>query len=289
MYFYIFDPAREKELKYFERIQGRLLNLLAENHIEGETYRVTTIRTIELLVEQAIGLNARTLVVVGSDTSLNKAINAGVRKKADMTMGYIPLDPGGGSPLGHILGIAADIQESVKTLASRLIRELDLGKVGDHYFLSQADLGPNSFAKMDAGFWGLTAARSLLSLEPFVIKLSLEDSYTATSEVLGAQIINCRSNEGCRLRLGDPTDKLLDILLLHRLKTSQIFRYRRQLVSGCLDNVPGSTVMHAKKIEILGPKKLPISIAGQVLTKTPATISVAKEKIKMIVGKGRQF
>lgn len=287
MYFYIFDPAREKEVKYFDRIQGRLLNLLAENHIEGETYRVTAIRTIELLVEQAIGLDARTLIVVGSDASLNKAINAAVRKKADMTIGYIPLDPE--SPLGHILGINADIQESVKTLAGRLIRELDLGKVGDHYFLSQADLGPNSFAKMDAGFWGLGIARSLLSLEPFVIKLSLEDSYTATSEVLGAQIINCRSNEDCRLRLGDPTDKLLDILLLHKLKASQIFRYRRQLASGCLDNVPGSTVMHAKKIEILGPRKLPVSLAGQVYTKAPATITVAKEKIKMIVGKGRQF
>lgn len=287
MYFYIFDPGRDKEVKYFERIQGRLLNLLAESQISGETYRVTAIRTIELLVDQAIGADAKTIIVVGSDGSLNKTINAVIRKKVDMTLGFIPLDPE--SSLGRILGVAADIDEAVKTLAGRLIRELNLGKVGEHYFLSQVDLGENTFPKTDLGFLGLGAVRSFMKLQPFALKLTLEDSYTATSEVLGAQIINCRNNEGCHLKLGDPTDQLLDILLLNKLSSSQIFRYRKELASGCLDNVPGATVMHAKKIDILGPKKLPMSIEGQVYTKAPATITVAKEKIKVIVGKQRQF
>lgn len=287
MYFYIFDPGRDKEVKYFERIHGRLLNLLAENHISGETYRVTAIRTIELLVDQAIGADAKTVVVVGSDSSLNKAINAVIRKKTDMTLGFVPLNLE--SALGRILGVATEVEDAVKTLAGRLIRELNLGKVGEHYFLSQVDLGENKFTKVEPGFLGLRAVRQLSGLEPFPLKLSLEDSYTATSEVLGAQIINCRNNDGCRLKLGDPTDHLLDILLLNKLSSAQIFRYRKELTSGCLDNVPGATVMHARKIDILGPKKLPLSIEGQVYTKAPATITVAKEKIKMIVGKTRQF
>ncbi len=287
MYFYIFDPSRERELKYFERIQGRLLNLLAEFHIEGETYRVTSIRTVDLLVDQALGANAKTIIVVGSDSSLNKTVNAVVRKQAEVTLGFIPLDPE--SSLGHIFGLTANIEEAVKTLASRLIRELDLGKVGEHFFLSQVDLGENVFAKTETGFWGLGVLRRFLQLQAQAIKLSLEDSYIATSDIFGAQVINCRSNEQCRFRLGDPTDELLDVLLLHKLKPSQIFRYRRELASDCLDNVPGTTIMHAKKIEVLGPKKLPLSIEGQIYTKAPATITVAKEKIKMIVGKGRQF
>ncbi|MBI4050712.1 MAG: hypothetical protein HY396_01920 [Candidatus Doudnabacteria bacterium] len=288
MYFYIFDPAKDREIKYFERIQGRLLNLLAESRIDGETYRVTAIRTIELLVDQAIGAEAKTIVVVGGDGSLNKTINAVVRKKADITIGFIPLNPE--SSLGRILGISADIEEAVKILASRLVRELDLGKLGEHYFLSQVDLGENHLGKIESpGIFGLAALGKLLKLQTFAVKLSLDSSYTATSEVLAAQIINCRNNEGCRLKLGDPTDKLLDVLLLNKLSSSQIFRYRKELVSGCLDNAPGATVMHAKKIEILGPKKLPLSIEGQIYTKAPATVSVAKEKIKMIVGKARQF
>ena len=103
MYFYIFDPGKDKEVRYFERIQGRLLNLLAENHIEGETYRVTSIRTVELLVEQAIGLEARTIIVVGGDSTLNRAINTLIRQNADITVGFISLDPG--SRLGQIFGI----------------------------------------------------------------------------------------------------------------------------------------------------------------------------------------
>jgi diacylglycerol kinase (ATP) len=288
VYFYIFDPDKDKEQKYFERIQGKLLNLLAELHIEGETYRVTAIRTIDLLVEQAIGANAKTLIIVGSDRSLNKAINAVVTKKTDITVGFISLDPG--SALGQILGIPAEIEESVKILAGRLVRELNLGKVAEHYFLSQIDLGENSFSRIETpGLFGLGMMRLFLKMAPFALKISLEDSYTATSEVLGAQIINCRSNVGCHLKLGDPTDKLLDVLFLHKLKFSQIFRYRKELASGCLENVPGTTVMHAKKIEILGPKKLPLSIAGQIITKAPAVVTIAREKVKMIVGKGRQF
>lgn len=287
MYFYIFDPGRDRELKYFERIQGRLLNLLAESHIEGETYRVTSIRTIDLLVEQALGAEAKTIVVVGSDGSLNKTINAVVRRRADITLGFIPLNPL--NSLGKILGLAPDIEEAVKTLAGRLIRELNLGKVAEHYFLSQIDLGDNIFVRTDPGFLGFARIQDYLHFESFALKLSLEDSYTATSEVLGAQIINCRNNERCRLKLGDPTDGLLDILLLNKLNFSQILRYRRELSSGCLDRVPGTTIMHARKIEILGPKKLPLSVEGQVYTKAPAIITSAKEKMKMIVGKNRQF
>lgn len=288
MYFYIFDPDREKEQKNFDRIQGRLLNLLAEYHIEGETYRVTAIRTIDLLVDQAIGASAKTLIVVGSDRSLNKVINAVVGKKAQITVGFISLDPD--SSLGEILGIPADIDESVKILASRLVRELTLGKIGEHYFLSQVDLGENQFERVEEpGFLGLGSLWRFLQMKSVPLQLSLEDLYTATSEVLGAQIINCRSNKGCRIKLGDPTDRLLDIVLLRKLSPSQIFRYRKDLMNGCLDRIPGTTIMHAKKIEIMGPKKLPLAIAGQMVAKAPAVVTMAKEKAKIIVGKTRQF
>lgn len=286
MYFYIFDPGKDKEIKYFERIQGRLLNHIAEAHIEGESYRVTSIRTVELLTQQALGLEAKTIVVVGNDNSLNRVVNTLVRKKADVIVGFIPLNEA--SSLGKILGTPADISESVKVLSSRLIYEFDLGTFGEHYFLSKVDLG-NPFTQVSAGFLGLGGIRTLVNLPNFPIKLCLDDSFTVSTEVLATQIINCRSNEGCRFNLGDPTDSLLDVLILNKLSLTQILRYRKELASGCLDNVPGATIMHAKKISILGPRKLPLVIEGQTYTKAPATITVAEQKIKIIVGKNRQF
>src|SRR3990167_5705089 len=93
MYFYIFDPGTDKEAKYFEKIQGQLLNYLAELKVEGETYRVTSIRTVELLVEQAINGEARTIVVVGSDSSLDRAINVVLTKRANFPRGSTRLHP----------------------------------------------------------------------------------------------------------------------------------------------------------------------------------------------------
>ena len=288
MYFYIFDPGSDKEAKYFEKIQGRLLNYLAEFKVEGETYRVTSIRTVELLVEQALNAEAKTIVMVGSDSSLDRAINIVVAKQADVTLGFIPLDTQ--SSLGNILGISSDLEEATRTLAGRLGRNLNLGKVGEHFFLTQVDLGPRLFeGDPSGGFLGFGVLRSFMKIQPFPLKLSLEGSYTATSEVLTAQIINCRDNQGSRVKVGDPSDGLLDILLLNPMSSSQMFRHRRELLSGRFQDLPGTTIMHAKKIEILGPKKLPLSVSGQVYAKAPAEVTVAREKVKIIVGKNRQF
>lgn len=288
MYFYIFDPGSPEEIKYFEQIQGRLLNALAENQIEGETYRVTAIRTIPLLIEQALGLEAKTIIIVGSDSSLNRAINALVRRKADLTLGFISLDSK--SNMRQILGMPLEATDAVKTLAGRLISRLDLGKIGEHFFLTALEFGHNFNLKRGNGLWGVSRVLpKLWAIKSFVVKLLLEDSYTVTAEILGGQIINLRSNENCRQKLGNPVDGVLDVLLLHKLSTINLLRHRKELSSGCLDNVPGATVMHTKKIEILAPKKLPLSAESQILTKAPAAITVAREKIKMIVGKGRQF
>ena len=287
MYFYIFDPGTDKEAKYFEKIQGQLLNYLAELKVEGENYRVTSIRTVELLVEQAINGGARTIVVVGSDSSLDRAINVVLTKKADVTLGFIPLQPQ--SSLGKILGISTDVQEATQTLAGRLGQNLNLGKINEHYFLTQVDLGEPLTVGADPGFFGWGGVRGLMKLNPFPLKLTLENSYTATSEVLTAQIINCRDNQGSRVRVGDPTDGLLDILLLNPMSSAQLFRHRKELLAGKLQDLPGATVMHAKKIQILGPKKLPLSISGQVYAKAPAEVAVAREKMKVMVGKNRQF
>ena len=150
-------------------------------------------------------------------------------------------------------------------------------------------MGENYFPKTDAGFLGVGSAMRFMSLRPFPIQISLDGRFNVTTEALGAQIINSRSNKGCRIKLGNPQDKLLDILILGKLTTAQIFRYRKELASGCLDNEPGATILNEKKRGIIGPKKLPLAVEGQVYTKAPATVIASKEKIKMIVGKTRQF
>ena len=204
------------------------------------------------------------------------------------TLGWSPLDTQGSR--GNFLCITSDVGEASRTLAGRLGRNLNLGKVGEHFFLTQVDLGPRLFeGDSSGGFLGFGVLRSFMKIQPFPLKLSLEGSYTATSEVLTAQIINCRDNQGSRVKVGDPSDGLLDILLLNPMSSSQMFRHRRELLSGRFQDLPGTTIMHAKKIEILGPKKLPLSVSGQVYAKAPAEVTVAREKVKIIVGKNRQF
>jgi hypothetical protein len=63
MYFYIIDPQKLNQ-KTFDRVQSQLYSCLSEYRISGEISRVTTIRTIQQLVDIAFAREVKTLVAV---------------------------------------------------------------------------------------------------------------------------------------------------------------------------------------------------------------------------------
>ncbi len=110
MYYYIVDPQQLSQ-KEFERVQNILYSSLSEFRISGEVVRTTGLRTVQQLVENAFSHEARTIVAVGSDETLNEVINA--VGKREMVVGFIPIVA---SELAKIFGIK-DIAHAVKTIA----------------------------------------------------------------------------------------------------------------------------------------------------------------------------
>ena len=262
MYYYIVDPQKISQ-KEFERVQNNLYSSLSEYRISGEIVRVTGLRTIQQLVENAFAHEAKTLVAVGTDETLHDVINA-VRKR-DIVIGFIPLVE---SEISNILGIK-DIPQAVKTVANRRVENLDLGVVNDYYFLSKINFGS-------------------LDNNSFTLKFSADDNYQATQEIIGGVILNSR-NETKEKTIGNPTDGLLDILLLPKLSKWEAFWYRRLLALGHFEEIPHASVVHVNKIEIMEPLGLALKVGNRVVAKTPATITVVKDFLKMIVGKERNF
>jgi len=55
------------------------------------------------------------------------------------------------------------------------------------------------------------------------------------------------------------------------------------------EQLPLSSVLHLKKIEITTPPGLRLQIGDKVIAKTPATITVAPKSLRMIVARDRNF
>jgi hypothetical protein len=74
MYYYIIDPQKINQ-KEFERVQNQLYSCLSSLRISGEISRVTSLRSVPQLVNDAIVRQANTIIAVGYDTTVQEIIN----------------------------------------------------------------------------------------------------------------------------------------------------------------------------------------------------------------------
>jgi diacylglycerol kinase family enzyme len=278
MYYYIIDPQNLSQ-RQFERVQSQLYSCLSESHINGETFRVTSLRSVNQLVESSLERGAKTIIAVGSDETMHDVINSA--RGHDITLGYIPLVK---SEVADILGIA-DIESAARIIANRRIAILDLGLVNGFAFLTKISFG---LAEAKTGWASLAAIRDLFATPSFELKFSSTGSFSAASKVIGGTIVNGTHSEHSS-NITNPTDGLLDVILLPSLSKYQIVKHRKDILEGSYEKVPGSSLVHSEKIEILSPEGLPLRVGNRVVAKTPATIEVVSKALRMIVGKARVF
>ena len=280
MYYYIFDQGNLPVEKY-ELLQTQSTGLMAEFKISGETARVTPLRSISDLVDIAIQRGAKTLVACGNDDTFNLMLAA--LKGRDFLLGFIPFDHD--SNLGKILGIE-NVFEGVKTIAARRLEKIDLAKIAGNYFISFLEFGVISHNLKNAG---LFSSLKMLSVEPKKLQIRIDDSYMLNLEALGGLVINTRSTSCKNKTIANPTDSNLDLLILEKLSKTEIFKYRKIIAEGCLEQVPKTTVIKCKKIEFLEPRGGNLTMLGRLVNKFPSTVEIIPQRLRMIVGKNRTF
>jgi diacylglycerol kinase family enzyme len=282
MYFYIIDPQKTGQ-KNFERVQNRLYACVAEMRISGEMTRVTTLRSIGQLVESAISRGATTIVGVGHDSTVQDIVNAVGEK--DVAIGYVPVED---SELARILGIA-DVDSACRNLAQRRVETLDLGMIQGGYFFTKVSLGASLEGLQAKSLFDFSKFSEAGSLKPVPVKMEVDGQFSAQFEVAVGAIFNSRAARLDQSRIANPTDGVLDVLLLPGLKSYDAWKYRNELAAGTLEKIPGCAVVHGKRIIISAPEGLPFFVGERTIAKAPAVIEAIPAKIKVIVGRERMF
>jgi diacylglycerol kinase family enzyme len=280
MHYYILDPGH-LSIDKFEKLQIELQGYLTEFKISGEVARVTPLRSIADLVDTASQRGAKTLIACGTDDTFNLMLAA--LKGRDFTVAFIPLDEN--SYLSTILGVT-NLYGGVKTVAARRIERMDLARIAGNYFISYLEFGILSYNLKSANWW---SSIKMLSSEPQTFNVRIDDSYNLSINALGGLIANTRSSSCDTDSIANPTDGVLDLLILEKLSKTEILRYKNAIATGCLEKAPKTTVIKCKKVQFLEPKSFNLTMLGRVVAKFPAIVEIIPQRLKMIVGKNRTF
>jgi diacylglycerol kinase family enzyme len=199
-------------------------------------------------------------------------------------IGYVPLVE---TELSKVLGISG-VENACQTIAHRRLEVLDLGQIQNHYFFTKVGIGQNIDNLSPKSMFDFSKFSGAANLKPIPVSMEIDGQFKAQFEVAIGAIFNSRSERGEK-GIANPTDGLLDVLLLPGITALDAWKYRNELASGSLERVPGCAVMHGKRIVFQSPDGLPFFVGDKTVAKIPAVAEALTRKIKMIVGKERTF
>lgn len=131
LYAYLYDDFLSDVV--FQKALANLETRTSVLGIQGRTSRLAIFRSARELVAQLVHDGAQTIVVVGNDRTLQKVM--WFLPDLPIIIGYIPIaEP---CNIARILGIPMG-DAACDVLAARRVETLDIGKIADRYFLTEA-------------------------------------------------------------------------------------------------------------------------------------------------------
>jgi dUTPase len=252
MYLYIYDrcTSAKKNLKTLGEVKKKLTDL----GLNGKILKLKEVKKVESEIKKELKKGYKTIIVVGSDATVNMVINAitstgltGIDYKP--SLGIIPLN-NKNNKIAEALGIK-NPHEACDIILARRFVQITLGKINDLYFLSEIN------AKNGDDQLEINKNYSIKVTRPSII-----------------HIINFSSGISA-----DPRDNRLDLYI-----------YTKKRGPGILfkKNHTDQSYFPLKELTIKN-KKTSLFIDHSLALKAPATISTSEQKINIIVGKNRNF
>ncbi|WP_426267019.1 diacylglycerol/lipid kinase family protein [Sphingomonas sp. LHG3443-2] len=259
-------------------LQERGIELLAAHAItDPEQMRPT--------VQSALADKAPMIIVGGGDGSLSKTIDDFLG--TETVFALLPL--GTANSFSKTLGIGADLEAAVETIANGKKLRIDLGAVDGDYFANAAAMGLSPLIaetvphklKRTLGMVGymIWAAKVAFQFRPF--RLRIDDGTRKTkvwaTEVRiangthhgGIELVESADLQSGEIVVQAVTGKSLLHLAWSWFATLFKLRSRNQTV----------TEFHGKEIRIEARPRQKVSIDGELSAKTPVTVTVARAAV----------
>jgi diacylglycerol kinase family enzyme len=249
MYSYLIDSKVSE--RRFEQQLNKIEFRIIELGINGRIDKLNVLKNMQELIDTAVKRGAETIVVVGNDEMVVKAVS--MIAAHDVTLGIIPI----GSPnkIAHALGIPSG-EAACDVLSKRIVKTIDLGKANEQYFLFSLRIpSPDVTVECDGRFqisiFGVPKTFAIYNFFP---------EYNR---------IHC-----------NPEDGVLEAVIEEEQAGRKIFRRINS----------GATVVPLRRAKIQSRNvSIPLLLDGQTIVKTPVQVEIIPRKLRVIVGKDRLF
>jgi len=217
--------------------------------IKGKIARLSILKNMKELINDGVKEGVETVVAIGNSQTFAKVIN--IVADLDVTLGMIPVD--NNNPIARVLGIPPKTL-ACEVLASRIIKKIDLGKINNYYFINSAEI------------------------ENGDVTINYKN-YKVSPVTTNSRITLHNFAADGNLSASSPVDGVLEAVITP-IKSTLLGK----------KNISGTVLPFTKiKIGSVGEEQISILTDEQVIMKTPAEVTVAPEKLKVIVGSDRSF
>ncbi len=262
MYFYLYDTFLVN--KKYERLLSGIETKIASFGISGPSVHLNILKnTKEIIQDNINSKEIDTVVVIGGDKLVSQAASALAGSK--IPLGFIPIFSN--SSLAPILGIPTN-DFAVDTLANRLIKTIDLGKVNNQYFLSNLQISDHRIIITSNNSCQIIPDKKIKQIN--IYNLACLKNFDQQS--FPSSLICCPQDQQLEVILSGQSNSLWSLIDNKKSQFDSLF-YLNKL-----------------KIEANKPNKfIPVLIDNYKTIKTPLDIEIASQKLKIIVGRRRLF
>lgn len=256
MYIYIYDSFVNQ--KKYDKVLARIETRITDLGLNGKIVRIGLMTSVHDIIDSEIRKGANTIIAVGNNGIFSQALNSIIKLSGynkNVTLGLIPVDKDN-NEIANLLGIGLE-ESACDILSARRIQTLDLGKANNNYFLTEAQITTSG------------------------TKLEIDENYTIETHEPGEfLILNLPTPDlGMEKEISNAEDGKLE-LLIRTKGAKKIIPIRTDGINHSYFNFQSVNIINEKH-------KLVLDKYSQI--DTPALVTIAKEKINLIVGKGRNF
>ncbi|MBN1967548.1 MAG: diacylglycerol kinase family lipid kinase, partial [Anaerolineae bacterium] len=230
-------------------------------------------------------------IALGGDGTISEVANGLIGTGVPLAV----LPGGTGNAVALELGIPGRLRQAVEVICdpASTLRPLDLGRVGDQYFVLRASIGmqaklaEQATREMKSRYGNLaylfSALSTLTDRQTATYTLTI-DGEQVTSEGFTCLINNCGSIGGLNVSLNadiDPSDGLLDVFVLKE--------YTDPLLSIAADAFPQAELnkmlqyWQGREIEVMASEPQAVRLDGELYGETPLTVAVEPGAIQVLV------
>ncbi|MGH3487104.1 MAG: lipid kinase [Actinopolymorphaceae bacterium] len=259
----------------------------------GECYQVRDAARLPEVFEEVVD-HHDVVVVGGGDGTLSTAVDHLAHR--DVALGVLPL--GTANDFARTLHIPSDLVAACKTIAGGKVVDIDLGRIGDNYFVNVASAGlsvgvtralsPSLKRRLGPLAYPIAALRAYRRHESFRARLEFPDGDRDTIDLEG--LLQVAVGNGRHYGGGNVVapaagidDHLLDVYAIRKGRLRDHTCIARFLRDGSF--VEHDNVLHVttRTVRLHADPAQAINVDGEVVTSTPQVFAVDRNALVVLV------